>query len=240
MDVTVLDFIAAGLVIALGSTLQASTGFGAGLIVVPLLALIHLEFIPGPVIFASLALSSIMTYAGREAIKRLHLHTVSIGLILGMLIGAGSLAWLAPHHLGVMFGLLILMAVLLTAFGVKLQFTTPNSLIAGAVSGFMGMTAAVGAPVLALLYQYEEGKTLRATLACLYLFSSGGMLVLLHVMGRFQWHEIRLGLCLIPGIIIGYALAARIAPHLDRGYSRYAVLVISTVSAIALIVKSMH
>ena len=239
MDVTLLDFIAAGFVIALGSTLQASTGFGAGLIVVPLLALIHLEFIPGPVIFASLGLSSLMTVAGRSAISRLHLHTVSLGLIIGMLIGAVSLSQLAPDHLGLIFGLLILVAVTLTAFGVNLQFTAYNSLIAGAVSGFMGMTAAMGAPVLALLYQYEEGKTLRATLAFLFLFSSVGMLLLLHVLGRFQWHELRLGLGLLPGILVGYGLAARLAPHIDGGYSRAAVLIISTVSAFALIVKNL-
>ena len=239
MEVTLLDFIAAGFVIALGSTLQASTGFGAGLIVVPLLALIHLEFVPGPVIFASLGLSSLMTVVGRNAINRVHLYTVSLGLTIGMLIGAVSLSQLAPDHLGLIFGLLILLAVGLTALGVKLQFTAPNSLIAGAVAGFMGMTAAIGAPVLALLYQYEEGKTLRATLAFLFLFSSVGMLVLLHVLGKFQWHELRLGLGLLPGIIIGYVLAARVAPHIDGGYSRGAVLIISTVSALALIVKSL-
>lgn len=109
----------------------------------PLLALFHLEFVPGPVIFASLGLSLLMTLVGRDAIKRVHLHTVSIGLIIGMLIGAISLSRLAPRHLGAMFGLLILLAVLLTELGIRLPFTTPNSLIAAAVSGFMGMTAAV-------------------------------------------------------------------------------------------------
>jgi hypothetical protein len=38
-----------------------------------------------------------------------------------------------------MFRVLILVAVLLTAFGMKLSFAIPNSLAAGAVSGFMGM-----------------------------------------------------------------------------------------------------
>ena len=151
MDVTLLDFIAAGVVIALGSTIQASTGFGAGLIVVPLLALIHLEFVPGPVIFASLGLSSLMTIVGRNAINRQHLHMVSFGLIIGMLIGAVSLSQLASDHLGVIFGVLILLAVSLTAVGMKLQFTRPNSLIAGAVSGFMGMTAAIGVPKMAVM-----------------------------------------------------------------------------------------
>lgn len=239
MDVTLLDFIAAGFVIALGSPLQVSPGFGAGLIVVPLLALIHLDFVPEPVIFAGLGLSLLMTLVGRDAINRVHLHRVSIGLIIGMLIGAVSLSRLAPNHLGAMFGLLILLAVLLTTFGIRMRFTTPNSLISEAVSDFMGMTAAVGAPILALLYQYEKGNTLRATPAFLYLFSSVGMLLLLHLMGRFQWHEFLLGLGLLPGILIGYALASRVAPHVDRGYSRYVLLVVSTISALALIAKSL-
>lgn len=63
------------------------------------------------------------------------------------------------------------------------------------------------------------------------------MLLLLHLMGRFQWHELLLGLGLLPGILIGYALASRVAPHADPGYSRYAVLVVSTLSALTLIVK---
>ena len=82
MNVTLLDFTAAGLVIALGSTLQASTGLGAGLIVVPLLALFHLEFVPGPVIFASLGLSLLMTLVGRNAIKWVHLHTSASASLL--------------------------------------------------------------------------------------------------------------------------------------------------------------
>lgn len=227
MDVTLLDFIAAGLVIALWSTLQASTGLGAGLIVVPLLALIHLEFVPGPVIFAGLGLSLVMTIVGRHAIIQQQWHAVRIGLVLGLLVGAASLARLERNDLGTMFGVLILLAVFLTALGIQLQFTTLNSLIAGAVSGFMGMTAAVGAPIPALLYQYERETSLRATPALLYLFSSVGTLILLHLMDRFQRHELMLGLGLLPGIVVGYACASRVSPHVDRGYSRHAVLAIS-------------
>jgi len=54
MDLTLLDILAAGLVIRLRTIVQASTGLGAGLVVVPLLALIHIEFVPCPVIFARL------------------------------------------------------------------------------------------------------------------------------------------------------------------------------------------
>ena len=68
MEFTFSTFIASALAITLG-VLQASTGLGAGLIVVPLLALISFELVPGPVIFASVILSSLMTYAGRHHIS---------------------------------------------------------------------------------------------------------------------------------------------------------------------------
>src|SRR5579884_2875027 len=160
-ELTFIDSVKADLVIALGTILQASTGVGTGMFVVPLLALINMELVPGPVMFASLALSGVMTIQGLPDIKRDHLHTVSFGLVLGLLIGMAGLATLAPSRLGMLFGVLILAAVVLTALGLKVRFTGVSSLLTGALAGFMGMTVAVGAPVLALLYQHEEGKTLR-------------------------------------------------------------------------------
>jgi uncharacterized membrane protein YfcA len=240
MDFSFSTGIASILVITLGSVLQASTGLGAGLVVVPLLALISFELVPGPVIFASVSLSSLMTYAGRHHIKRAHLDKVLGGLIVGMMAGIVSLSALPPSSLGLMFGMLILLAVIASSVGLKLEPTPANSVAAGALSGFMGTTAAIGAPILALLYQHEEGKTLRATLALLYLFSSIGMLVLLHLAGRFGRHELALGGYLIPGFILGYVLSGRIAQWLDRGYSRLAVLVISSVSALVLIWRTFH
>ncbi|WP_447982998.1 TSUP family transporter [Nitrospira sp. Nam74] len=239
MDISLLQFVAATVVIAMGSTVQAATGVGAGLFVVPLLALINLNFVPGPVILASLWLSTIMAITGRNAIDRAHLHTVTMGLFIGMVVGVLSLTRLDSARIGTMFGILILVAALATGWGLKFPFTTVNALIAGAVSGFMGVIAAVGGPVLALLYQYEKGQTLRATLAFLYLFSSVCMLLLLYFVDRFQWQEVWLGLGLVPGILIGYAMASFVTPELDRGHSRQVVLAISMASALALIVKSL-
>ena len=70
--------------------------------------------------------------------------------------------------------------------------------------------------------------------------SSIVMLALLHLAGRFGMNELRLGLVLIPGVVAGYMLAGLLARFLDRGYSRMAVLVISTLSALVLIIKSIE
>ncbi|MGH8531229.1 MAG: TSUP family transporter [Gammaproteobacteria bacterium] len=237
MEFTLYRFAATVIIITIGAVLQASTGFGAGLVVVPLLALISLDLVPGPVIFASLMLSSLMTYTGRRDIKRAHLREVIVGLLIGMVAGIVSLSLLPQAKLGLAFGMLVLLAVLVSWLGVGMRLTPVNSIMAGALSGFMGMTAAIGAPVLALLYQHEEGKALRATLALLYLLSSIGMVMLLHLAGRFSTHELVLGIYLMPGCILGYFLAGRIARFVDQGYSRIAVLVISSASALVLILK---
>ena len=44
---------------------------------------------------------------------------------------------------------------------------------------------------------------------------------------------------LMPGFILGFLIAQPIARHLDKGYTRPAVLVIAFLSAFYLIVKSM-
>jgi hypothetical protein len=53
--------LASGLVVyAIGCTLQGVLGFGAGLFAVPILALIHPDFVPGPVLMMNPLLSGFM------------------------------------------------------------------------------------------------------------------------------------------------------------------------------------
>ena len=239
MDLLILNLLILSLIVCFGSVLQASTGFGVGLIIVPLLALVDLGYVPGPVIFGSLALSLLMTVSGRHFIDSENLPWISIGLIVGSVIGARALSSI-PHDLsGVLFGSLIIIAVALSFLRFSLRTNVPVFIVAGVVSGFMGTTSAIGAPVLALLYQYHEGRQLRATLGFLYFLSSIMMIVLLHLHGHFGLIEIKHGLMLMPGFILGFLLAQPIARYLDKGYTRPAVLVIALVSAFYLIVKSM-
>ena len=54
---------------------------------------------------------------------------------------------------------------------------------------------------------------------------------------RFGYQEIIYGLYLTPGFILGYLLSGKLAAYIDRGHSRTVILIISSVSAVALIVK---
>ena len=239
MELLILNLIILSLIVCFGSVLQASTGFGVGLIIVPLLALVDLSYVPGPVIFGSLALSLLMTISGRHYIDSDNLSWISIGLIIGSVIGAQALSYIPQNLSGVLFGSLIIIAIVLSYLKLTLRSSIPVFIVAGIASGFMGTTSAIGAPVLALLYQYHEGRRLRATLGFLYFLSSIMMIVLLHFHGYFGLTEIKHGMMLMPGFILGFLIAQPIARYLDKGYTRPAVLVIAFVSAFYLIVKSM-
>ncbi|HHM05838.1 MAG TPA: sulfite exporter TauE/SafE family protein [Gammaproteobacteria bacterium] len=238
MDFSILDFFLSLLVITLSAVVQAATGLGAGLLIVPLLALIHFDLVPGPVIFGSLALTALMSYRGRRDIRYAGMSALLPGLVAGMIVGALTVSYVPPASLGLVFGMLIILAVVLSARGLRVAFKPSVLVAAGVLSGFMGTTAAVGAPILALLYQHEEGKTLRATLAFLYLLSSVLMLLMLHLVGYFSSDHMVLGVYLMPGFVLGYVLAQRLTRQLDSGYTRPAVLMVSVVSALVLILKS--
>lgn len=239
MEWQFVPWLLATLTVMLGAVLQAATGLGAGLIVVPLLALIRLDLVPGPVIFASLALSFTMTVRGRSQIYGVHLGTVLGGLLIGTLAMGVVLALIPLTGLGLIFGVLILLAVAISIKAPQFHPTPGWAFGAGMLAGAMGTAAGIGAPVLALLYQQLSGPRLRATLAFLYALSSVVVLGVLHHLGRFGTRELLLGLALVPGFVLGYLVSPGLAQFIDRGYARTAVLWISALSALLLIGRSL-
>jgi uncharacterized membrane protein YfcA len=130
-----------------------------------------------------------------------------------------------------------LSVVFISIVGRKLPYTKTNMLSLGAAAGFMGITVSSGSPFVALLYQHEKGPTIRATLAFVYLIGCIMTLTVLHVVNRFGVEEMIYGLYLTPGFLIGYMASGKLAAYLDQGHSRRIILIISSFSALALIVK---
>jgi len=223
----------------LGAILQASTGLGSGLIIVPLLALVSLIFVPGPLVLASMALSGLMAWQGRREIDSRGLPLLLTFLFVGVVLGALSISAIPVQRAGVAFGVLVLVAVAVSAAMPRLERNIPVSLGAGVSSGFMGAISGIGAPILALLYQHEPPRVMRATLGFIFFLSSIAILICLHFAGRFGWQETGLGLALVPGYLFGFLVAPPIARALDKANSRFAVLVISSLSAIVLIARSL-
>ena len=234
-----VEFAAATAVVLLGSVLQAATGVGGGFIIVPLLAWIDLQLVPAPVILASLSLSTLMAMRERHAIDWRHLRATMLGILPGAALGALILATVSPERLGIVFGVVVLLAILITALGPRLTLNSVTAVGAGIIAGAMGASSGIGAAPLALVYQNQPGPQLRATLAAIYTLASLLMLAILFGFGRCGPQELLSGVLLMPGYIGGLLIAKRFTARLDRTGTRGAVLAISAAAALLLIVRSL-
>lgn len=239
LGLSAFELILCTFIMAMGSALQASVGFGIALFVVPLLALVNPALIPGPMLLASLFLAGIMAVRGQGAIDQKNLNHVFIGLILGTVAGALGLMFIPTKHLPTLFGLLILVAVAFSVMGIDIPFKRRNLIAVGTVSGIMGTMAGIHGPPIALLYQRMAADKVRATLAFYFIIAYSIALVALYLVRLFGTRELVLGLSLAPGVVIGYLAAGYTRKWFDKGkWLRIAILVVATLSALRLLWKS--
>ena len=224
-------------IVAAGAALQAATGMGMALFAAPLLALIDPALVPGPALCAVIALSAAVAWREYAAIDRRIVLVALLGLSAGCVIGAVLLRLLIGRDFSRVFAILIVAAVFLSVAGLHIRASKPALLIGGAAAGILGTMAGVQGPPIALVLQHEAPDRLRATL-CAF-FASGGVLSLLALAaaGTFGISELGLGLELMPGVALGFAIAPVFARRIERRQARAAVLVISTLSALALLLR---
>jgi len=110
----VAALIAAIVVVALASAVHGAVGFGLSLLAVPVLLVLDPSFVPGPALMAGLLLSVLVD--GRE-LKAAdpRVGWAVLGLLPGTAVGAALIAAVPEDALGVPLGLLVLVAVALSA-----------------------------------------------------------------------------------------------------------------------------
>lgn len=230
-----VPLLAATLAVAAGSVVQAFSGVGAGFIIVPLLALIDVSLIPAPVVLGSIALSSLMAWRERGAIHRQFIPAMLAGILPGAFVGAYVLSKLPVQRLSLLFGAMLLLAIAISLSGRRIPLTHGSALVAGAIGGAMGASSGFGAPALAILYQHESGPRIRATLALLYTGASLMILGALAAFGKFTGREAVAGASLVPGYLLGYALAGRVTRRMNQRLARLAALGVAALAAAALL-----
>ncbi len=92
-----IDFIYAALAIFAGSIVQTLTGVGTGFLMVPVIALIDMALLPGPMVMASMSLSGLMAFRGRRHIDYKNVAVILCGIVPGAVIGADELKLGSVH-----------------------------------------------------------------------------------------------------------------------------------------------
>jgi uncharacterized membrane protein YfcA len=236
--VDLVDVALVAAIMALAAAVQGAVGFGLNLFAAPLVILIEPELVPGPLIASAVVLTMLMVWREPEGANLRELGWAYAGRLPGTVLGALALAAVPAAKLDLFFGGLILLAVAITACGLRIAPSSPTLVGAGAVSGFMGTATSVGGPPMALLYQHEEGAMLRGTLARYFTIGGSISIVTLVVAGRFDGDDAIASLLLVPAVLFGFAVSGPLTRHLDKGHTRTAVLVLSGVAAAVAVIKS--
>ncbi|MFW6123993.1 MAG: sulfite exporter TauE/SafE family protein [Acidobacteriota bacterium] len=226
-------FIATG-----GALLQGSIGFGLGLIGVPLLVMLNPIFVPGPVLLSALSLTTLMAHRERHTIRAKEIKWAVAGRIIGAVLGSFLLTIIPKKNVSILFGAMILLAVIISISGIKLKLKPVNLLGAGTASGIMGTSSAIGGAPMALIYQHQKGPKIRGSLSTIFIFGTIISLTSLIIINRFGLIEIYSTSVLLPGTFLGFLLSKRLTRIIDKGMIRRAVLIASSFSAITVILRN--
>lgn len=233
-----LQLLLAIAIMMVSTAIQAALGFGLALLAAPLLLLLDPAFVPGPVILCVWTLSLWVFWQERHAVDTGQLPLVLGGRLVGTVLAVAVLGLVSARVFDLLFGVLVLLAVLMSLLHPRLQATRRNVFLATFASGFMGTLSSIGGPPLALVYQNAELSRLRANLALIFLVGASLSLGLLALAGRFGWQELQLGLALQPGVLAGIGLSLPLRRRLRPGGVRPLLLLLCTLAALLILLRA--
>jgi uncharacterized membrane protein YfcA len=230
--------LAAALLTA-GALVHGSIGFGFALVAAPMLVRIDPALVPGPLILAGTPLMLLIAWRDRDAVDLTGLRWPVIGQLGGTVAAIFVLQWVSRDSLAVVIGAVVLLAVVLSLVGFAIRPSGFNLVGAGVLSGFMGTTASIPGPPLALVHQHVSASRLRGTLAPFFIVGNVLSLGGLWWAGHLGGAELRSGFLLMPAAVAGFVASRWTARYVDQAVLRRAVLLLSSIGAGALILGSL-
>jgi uncharacterized membrane protein YfcA len=209
------------------------------LVAAPILVLIDPSFVPGPVMLNAAVLTVFILLREHQSVNLASVRWAVVGNVLGTILAGTVLGFVGAYGFSLLFGVVVLAAVVLSGMGFHPRVTERSAMVAGAASGFMGTTSSIGGPPMALLFQAERGSALRGNLSAYFLCATLIGLSMLAFVGRFGGREIELAWVLMPGLVFGFVLSLRTARVLDRGAIRPLVLGLSSVAALVILLRTL-
>lgn len=225
--------------VTFGATLQATTGFGLGLVSAPVLVLLDPTLVPGVALALAVPLAVVMVIRERTDLDLALVRWAVIGRVPGAVAGTWIVVTLGSRELSLVFAASLLVAVGLSLAGLSVTRTSTTLFGAGLLAGMMGTATSVGGPFVALVFQDESGSKLRTTMATFMVFGSTTSLFLLTVVGEFGRRELALSAALAPAAFVGFVASRWTISYLDRGYTRPAILTFAAVTSIIIVFRAL-
>jgi len=227
-----------GLVAMAGAYVQAVVGLGLGLLMAPIVALLEPSLVPVLPLWLALLISGLNLADEHEHVDWRSTAWSLPARVPGTFVGAWLVASFTEAQIGVVLAVMVLVAVGLTVRTVSVPLNPASLSIAGFVAGTTGTATSIGGPPIALLYQRERPEVVRATLSVFFFVGVMLSLTGLALSGSLARTPSEVALVLSPLVLVGYVVGRRSRPYVDGPSFRRGVLVVCTVSAVALLVRS--
>lgn len=237
LSVSPIGFVAIFVTVFAGALVQGSIGFGLNLIAVPVIAVYQPAVLPAASIIFALPMTLGSALRERTQIDRNAVLWTTLGRLPGIVLGAWVVSRLSTEALSLVIGAIVLFAVVMSLTTMRITIDRRSQATAGFLGGLMGTASSIGGPPLALLYQYEPGPTMRATLGAAFLIGSGLSLGALGVAGevsKLHWH---FGLTMVPAILLGLFASRFTHSKLDAGWLRPCVLGFSALAGLGVVIR---
>lgn len=232
-------FVVVAAAILLASCLQASIGFGMGMLAAPVVAIVDPALIPGTLIMLATFVTLVVSVRERDDIDLNGTKWALVGRVPGTVAGALLLAALPERGLAMLLAGVVLLGVALTSAGWVPAARRRNVVLAGAASGVLGTATSIGGPPMALVWQRNTGARLRGTMSGFFLIGSLMSLVMLWFTGAVGTHTLWTFLFLAPAAFLGYVLSRYVNRFLDPVRLRRVAIGVSALGATVLIARQL-
>ncbi|PJJ82684.1 hypothetical protein CLV77_2458 [Brevirhabdus pacifica] len=235
-------WVVAALAVLAGTMLQRLAGQGFGMIAAPMVAMVAPEFVPATLLLVGIAVGLSSTAVDLRLVERADLPAGFAGRAAGAVLAALVAQRLAgdPALVAWVVGGTVYLGIALSLLGVRVAISRLSLFGAGVTAGLMGTLTAVGAPPMALLYQYHEARRSAAMQNVFFFWGMTVSILALAWQGLVGLTDLVLALSLLPMVALGVALAGLVArgDPLGQGRARMrpVALGLAALAATALIV----
>jgi uncharacterized protein len=237
--VSIAAYSIVAVAIVLASCMQASIGFGMGMLAAPIVAIVDPGLIPGTLIMLATLLTIFVVIQEHQEIDLSGTGWALVGRVPGTIAGALLLAALPERALALVLAGVVLVGVGLTSVGWIPVPHRRNLVLAGATSGVLGTATSIGGPPMALVWQNTTGARLRGTMSGFFLVGSVMSIAVLALTGEVDGRTVSSFAVLMPAVALGYALSRMVNHLLDRQRQRWVAIVISAAGAIVLVLRQL-
>ena len=233
-----LSWLLMASLVVLAAFLQGVGGVGFAMLVAPIAALVFPQLVPGPLLALGGSVSLLAALRERQHIVPNVVACAVGGRAAGSVIAVLAMTQLPIEAVNLGFAIAILVAVALSAWGLRILPTSRNMALAGVASGIMGTLTSVGAPALAIAMQNLAAAQLRASLGLILFLGASLSLLLLMFAGLFTLQQAMLSALLYPFMLLGFALSGQLRHKVSLPLMRRLLLSVCSLSAVALIART--